>query len=132
MSRSNMPYGLTCAPHERRQAANVRCGHARHPARFGEHALQHQRIDVDQAGLQQVQRMHRRLLVVQPVAGDLAALAEEDEPVGGVPGLDDVQPLVDFAPQRLVAEIAAQEDRLDRLAQFGQRLVGRVLDVGCG
>jgi hypothetical protein len=42
-----------------------------------------------------VRRMHRRLLIVESVAGDLAALAEENELIGRVPGLDDVEPLGD-------------------------------------
>ena len=31
------------------------------------------------------------------------------------------KPVVDLAPQRLEAQVAAQEDRLDGLAEFGQR-----------
>jgi hypothetical protein len=63
--------------------------------------------------------MHRDLLIVEPVARDLTAFAEEDEPVRAIPGLDDVQPFVDFASERLGGEIAAKEQRLGRLAQFG-------------
>jgi hypothetical protein len=43
-------------------------------ARLGQHALQHQRGHVDQAGRQ---RMNRQFLVVEPVTGNLAALAED-------------------------------------------------------
>jgi len=86
------------APDQWRQPAHVGRRHARHPGRLGQHPLQHRRVPVHQAGLQQVQRMDGHLLVVQPVAGHLAALAEEDEAVGRIPGLDHVQPLVDLAP----------------------------------
>ena len=44
------------APQERGQAAPVRRRHACHPGGLGQHALQHQRVHVDQARLQQVQR----------------------------------------------------------------------------
>ena len=48
-------------------------------------------------------------LVIMPVAGDTADPAEEDEPVGAIPGLDHVQPFVDFSPQRLRMQIPAEE-----------------------
>ena len=57
-------------PHERRQAADIRWRHTRHPRGLSQHPLQHQCVDVNQAGLQQVKRVHRRLLIVEPVAGD--------------------------------------------------------------
>ena len=82
MSRSNAPYGLTwpqtSGVSPRASADVMRAIHAGSV----EHALQHQRVHVDQAGLQQVQRMNRHFLVVEPVAGNLTALAEEDEPIG--------------------------------------------------
>ena len=119
------------APNERRQGPEVGRHHARHPARFGQHALQHQRVHVDQAGLQQVKRVHRDLLVLQPIAGHLATFTKEDEVVGAVPGFDNVQPLVDFAAQRRLAEVAAEEDGLGRLAEFGEGL-SRDWGSGCG
>ena len=39
---------------------------------------------------------------------------------------------MDFAAKRLVAQIPAQEDRLDRPAKLGQCLVGRVHHLGAG
>jgi len=39
-----------------RQTAEIVRRHARHPRRLRQHTLQHQRVDVDQAALQQVQR----------------------------------------------------------------------------
>jgi hypothetical protein len=74
-----------------------------------------------------VQRGHGQFLLVEAVGRDLPALAVEDELVGAVPVLDDVQPLVDLAPPCLGGEIPAQEDGLDRLPELGQRLVGGVL-----
>jgi hypothetical protein len=62
----------------------------RHPGQLGEHTLKHQRVDVHQAGLEQVKRVHGDLLIFKPIARDLATLAKEDKPVGAVPGLDDV------------------------------------------
>jgi hypothetical protein len=41
---------------------------------------------------------------------DVAALAEEDDRVGPVPGLDDVQAFTDLALQIPVAQVAGQED----------------------
>ena len=55
------------------------------PCRIGQHALDHQRVHVDQAVLQQMQRQHGQLLVFQLVGRHLAALAIKDERVGAVP-----------------------------------------------
>jgi hypothetical protein len=52
------------------------------PGGLAEYALKHQRVDVDHAVLQQVQGQHSCLLILQPVGGDLAATAIEDEIVG--------------------------------------------------
>ena len=64
-------------PDQRREAAYVGRRHARHPGGVGQHLLQHERVHIHQARLQQVQGVDGHLLVVQPVAGHLAALAEE-------------------------------------------------------
>jgi hypothetical protein len=87
--------------HQRAQRSHIRLGHPREPHRFVQYALQHQRIDVDQARLQQVQRKNRELLILKPVGCDLAALAEKDEAVRAVPVLDDVETLVYLAAQRM-------------------------------
>ena len=68
-----------------------------------------------------MERVHRDLLVLQPITGHLASLAEEDEVVGAIPGFDDVQPLANFAAQRRLAKIVAEEDGLGRLAELGQQ-----------
>jgi len=46
-----------------------------------------------------VQRQHADLVVLAPVAGELALAREEDEVVGRVPLLDDVEPFVDLVPE---------------------------------
>jgi hypothetical protein len=51
----------------------------------GQHLLDHQCIHVHQAHLKQVQREHQDLLVLQPIASELPALAVQDEVVGAVP-----------------------------------------------
>src|SRR5271154_4207819 len=83
----------------------------------------------DEARLEQVKSGYGHCLVVETVARHLAALAEEDETVGAVPGLNNVQSLMDLAPERLGGEIAAEEHRLRRLAKLGQGPIGRVLDI---
>ena len=52
------------------------------------------------------------------VCSGLSFRGEEDEVVGAVPLLDHVQPIIDLAAQRLAVKISAEEDRLDRLAEF--------------
>ena len=63
------------------------------------------------------------------VAAEFTAPGEEHEVVGAVPVLDDVEAVVDFPPQSLVVQIAAQEDGLDGLAELGQGFVGGMLNV---
>jgi hypothetical protein len=82
---------------QRRQPPQVNFCHPRSPGRLLEHALKHQRVDVHEARLEQVQGEDRDLLVLDAVRGDLAALAEEDEAVGAVPALDNIQAFVDLA-----------------------------------
>jgi hypothetical protein len=55
---------------------------------------------LDKADLQQVKRQHSELLVLRVVSSDLTAFTVEDEAVGPVPSLDDVDAFLDFAPQR--------------------------------
>ena len=92
----------------------------------------HEGVDVDPAVLNQVQREHADLVVLAAIAGHLTAPGEEHEVCGAVPLLDDVQPLVDLAAQRFQTQVSAQNYGLDRLAELGERLVGRVLDVLSG
>jgi len=46
-------------------------------------------------------------VVLAPVAGELALAREEDEVVGRVPLLDDVEPFVDLVPERQPVQVAA-------------------------
>jgi hypothetical protein len=85
---------------ERRQCTQIIWQHALRPIGLGQDTLDHQGVDVDKAYLQQVKRQHSELLVLQVVGSDLTAFAVEDEAVGPVPGLDDVEAFLDFAPQR--------------------------------
>ena len=98
----------------------------------GEHLLDHERVDVDHAVLEQVEAEHAHLLVFAPVARHLAAAGKEDEVVGRVPLLHHVQPVVDLGPERAVVQVAGEEHRLDRFPKLHQRLVSRVLGVLAG
>ena len=111
---------------QRRESAPIINRHAITPRRFRQHFLNEQGIDVHQADLQQMERQDRQLLIGHTIGGELAALAVEDEVIGTVPVLDHIEPLVNFAPQRLFVQVTAQENGLDRLAQFRQCLVGRM------
>jgi hypothetical protein len=44
-----------------------------------------------------VHRQHHQLLVVLPIGGDLAAVAKEDEIIGTISVLHDIEPLVNLA-----------------------------------
>ena len=94
-----MPYGSHVGPEQRadsaRRSSAVRCDRL-----VGEDALQQQGVDVDQRGLQQVQRQHADFLAVAVRAGQFAVLAVEEGAVGGVPVLHHLQPVVDLAAQR--------------------------------
>ena len=57
-----------------------------------------------------MERKHRDLLVLGAIGGDLPATSVENKPVGAIPVLDHVQPLVDLAPQRKRVQIAASGD----------------------
>ena len=56
-------------------------------------------------------------------------MAKEDEVIGTVPILDDVQALLNRTPQPQAAEIPTEEDGPARVAQLDERPVGRMLDV---
>jgi hypothetical protein len=62
--------------------------------------LDHQGVDVDHTVLEQVQRQHADFMVLPAVAGHFVAPREEDEVIGAVPLLDDVQPAVDCVFRR--------------------------------
>src|SRR3954454_2767890 len=76
-----------------------------------------------------MQSEHADLVVLAAVARELAMTGKENEVVGAVPLLDDVQSFVDLAAQILAVQVAAQKDGLDSLAQFREGPVSRMLDV---
>ena len=119
-------------PEQGRERVQVAWGEAPLPLGPGEDLLDHEGVDVNHAVLQQVQAKHADFLVLATVAGELAAAGKEDEVVGAVPMLDHVQPVIDLAPERLVMQVATQEDRFDRLPKLCQSLVGGMLDVLAG
>src|SRR5690349_5560770 len=88
------PVWVDVPPGQRRQSPPLGRSHPLNPDRLGEDALDHERVDKHHAVLQQVEAQHGRLLVLDTVGGDLAAAAVENEVVGRVPVLHDVQSLV--------------------------------------
>lgn len=71
------------------------------PLRLRQHLLQHEGVDVNHAVLEQMQREHADFMILATIADHFASAGEEDEVVGAVPLLDDVQALVDFAAEVL-------------------------------
>jgi len=117
---------------ERRQAAPFGRPHAFGPDRLAEDTLDHERMDVNETVLQQMEAQHGRLLIFQAVGGDLAAAAVEDEVVGRILVLDHVQPLVDFPAEFHAVQVTTDECRTQRLPKLHQRPIRGVLQVGAG
>jgi hypothetical protein len=116
-------------PDQRGQGAEIPCGDFSWPLRLRQNLLQHESVDVHHAILQQVQREHADFVILAAIADHFAAAGEEDEIVGTVPLLDDIEPLVYLAAELLAVKVAAEEDGFDRLAEFGEGFVGRMLNV---
>jgi hypothetical protein len=76
-----------------------------------------------------MQGEHADLVILTAVADHFAVAGEEDEVVGAVPLLDDVETFVDLTAECLAVKVPAQEDGLDRPAEFREGLVGRMLNV---
>ena len=68
-----------------------------------------------------MQGQYRQLLVLQPIGRDLAALAKEDETIGAIPVLDDLQAVVDLATQGLPVQVLTEKNSLDGLAQLDEK-----------
>jgi len=83
-------------------------------------------------GLQEVQGEHRGFLVFAVGAGELAVFAVEDDGVGAVPVLDDLEAVVDLASEVGVGEVVADERGADGAAELFERLVGGVLGAAAG
>ena len=112
--------GIDVLPDQRRDGPPIDRAESVFPVRPGQYLLQHQCVDVDHAVLQQVQAQHADFLILAPVAREFAALGKEDEIIGAIPLLDDVQAFVNFPAQRLRLQVTAEKDRLDRLAEFDE------------
>ena len=111
-------------PDQRSQGAEIPCGDFSGPLGLSQNLLQHESVDVHHAILEQMQREHTDLVILAAIAGHFAMAGEEDEIVGAVPLLDDVQALVDLAAEGLIVKVPAEEDGFDRPAKFGEGLVG--------
>ena len=77
-------------PCQRRERPEIGFGQSALPMGLGEDFLQHERVHVDHAVLQQVQRQHADFLVSAAIARHFAASGEIDEVVRPVPSLDGV------------------------------------------
>ncbi len=79
-----------------------------------------------------MEREHADLVIFTAIADHFTMAGEEDEIIGDVPLLDDVQALIDLAAEGLAVKISAQEHGLDRSTEFGEGLVGRMLNIAPG
>jgi hypothetical protein len=87
------------------------------PCRIGKHMLQHERVDIDERDLEEMEGQHSDFLVFQAVGGHLTAFAIEDEIVGTVPVFDHLKPVINFPSEGFLLEILAEKDRLDVSSQ---------------
>lgn len=122
--------GVHVLPDQGREGGEVALGQAAGPVGPGEDLLEPEGVDEHHAVLEQMEAEHAQPLILGPVAGELALPGEEDEVVGAVPVLDDVEPVVDLAARRLVVQVAAKEHGLAAFPSRAERLVGRVLNTG--
>ena len=91
--------------------------------------LQHERVDIDERDLEEMEGQHSDFLVFQAVGGHLTAFAIEDEIVGTVPVCDHLKSVIHFSSEGFLLEILAEKDRLDLLPEFDDR-VGRGVGEG--
>ena len=99
------------------------------PRRFSEHPLDHQRVHLDKARLEQVQAKQPYLLIFPTVRCQLCALTIKNESIRTIPALDNVEAFVYLASQVLRGEVTTKEDGLDSLSELSQGFVSRVLGV---
>src|SRR4029453_4466735 len=88
--------------------------------------LQHERVDVDERDLEEVQSEHSDFLIFQAIGGHLAAFAVEDEIVSTVPVFDHLEPVMNFSSEGVLLEILAEKYPLDPLPEFNGRVIGGV------
>jgi hypothetical protein len=60
--------------------------------------LNHHGIDVDQRVLEQVEGEHGDFLRVTPIGGEVTAVPKENEVIGTIPILHDIEPFVNLTP----------------------------------
>lgn len=108
-------------PNHWSQRCVVARGQSALPVPARQHLLNHQRVDVDHAVLNQVQPEHTNLVVFPMVADHLTTAGERHGVRRVIPSFGYVQLFVDPAAQRFRMPIAAEKDRLDGLAQLGCR-----------
>lgn len=58
-----------------------------------------------------MQGQHQQFLIFSLIGAELSTFAVEDEVIGAVPVLDNIQPLVNFTSEAFQSEIVAQKDR---------------------
>jgi hypothetical protein len=116
-------------PDQRGQGAEISRGEFAWPVRLGQNLLQHEGVDVHHAVLEKMQVEHADLVILSAVADHFAATGEENEVIGAVPLLDDVQTFVDLPAECLAVKVLAQEDGLHGPAKLREGLVGRMLNV---
>ena len=72
-------------PDQRRKRAEVSGRELPLPVRLRQHLLEHERVDIDHAVLQRMQRQHAHLVILTVVAHEFTAAGEEDEVIGAIP-----------------------------------------------
>ena len=90
---------------QRRQGQQLVWSHLVHPGWVREHLLNQQGVDVDQTDLKQMQAEHGDFLQDHLTGGEVTTLSiEEDEVIGAIPVLNDIQTLLNLLPHPLIAD----------------------------
>lgn len=71
------------------------------PRFFCQHLLNHEGINVHETYLEQMKRKHRDLPIIEPVGRKLSAFTIENEGIGSIPVLHDIETFMDFAAEFL-------------------------------
>ena len=102
-------------PDQWRQGSQVSWGELVGPLRLRQHLLKHERIDIDHAVLQQVQRQHADLVILASIAHQLAPAGEEDEVVGAGARNVTVVPVSNELGLRNLAWVEENRRKVDRM-----------------
>ena len=100
------------------QRAEILHRQPRGPGGLPENPLQHHSINIDQGVLDEMQGEDRQFLVFPPIRRDIPAVAKEDEIMGAVPILHDIEAFMNLATEVAEPEIAAEKDSSACFAQF--------------